>query len=214
MRRCGILAGIGAFAFAAVGFVVAVRGRVGPMEMQVMTTLPTLVGIGLLTAGWRLIRAPLRVTVGPEGLTIESKRGSRRVPWDQVGAAAVESSGTSHRRGMNVTDRNGRSIVRLDESFSRFDVMASLIANHVEARGDDAATHIFRKKARCQAVIVFIIGLLMAIGCIFIARMTYQKQRADRLLFHARTAGRGRDRPPVHRPQRRDETPRIPGRRR
>jgi hypothetical protein len=115
-------------------------------------------------------------------LTVEYRRGSRRVTWDEVGAAPVETSGTSHRRGVNVTDRTGRSIVRLDESFSRFDVMASLIANHVEARGDDASFPIFRKKARRQGVMIFIIGLFMAIGCGFIAWMTYQKQRADRLL--------------------------------
>jgi hypothetical protein len=177
-----ILAGVAALAFAAVGFVVAVRGRIGQMQMHVMTTFPTLLGIGLLSAGITLLRTPLRIAVGPQGLDIEYRRGWRRVTWDEVGAAAVETSGTNHRRGVNVTDRTGRSIVRLDESFSRFDVMASLIANHVEARGDDASLAIFRKKARRMGAMMFAIGLFMAIGCGFIAWMTYQKQRADRLV--------------------------------
>jgi hypothetical protein len=177
-----IVAGIGAFLLAAAGFVVAIRGRVGPMALQAMTTLPTLLGIGLLTAGVSLLRTPRRVVVGPAGLIIEYRRGSRRIGWDEVGSASVETGGTSHRRRLNLTDRAGKSIVKLDESFSRFDVMASLIANHVEAKGGDTAAQILRKKARRQAALAFGIGLFMAFACGFIAWMTYQKQRADRLL--------------------------------
>jgi hypothetical protein len=177
-----IVAGIGAFVFAAAGFVVAIRGRVGPMGLQGMTTLPMLLGIGLLTAGLSLLRTPRRVVVGPEGLTVEYRRGCRRIGWDEVGSASVETGGTSHRRRLNLTDRAGKSIVKLDESFSRFDVMASLIANHVEAKGDDTAAWILRKKARRQAALAFAIGLFMAFACGFVAWMTYQKQRADRLL--------------------------------
>jgi hypothetical protein len=177
-----IIAGIGAFALAAAGFVLAIRGRAGPMALQAMTTLPTLVGIGLLTAGVSLLRTPRRVTVSPEGLTVDYRRGSRRIGWDDVGAATVETGGTSHRRRVNITDRGGKSIAKLDESFSRFDVMASLIANHVEARGDDTALRILRKKARRQAAMTCAIGLFLGFACIFTARMTYQKQRADRLL--------------------------------
>jgi hypothetical protein len=115
-------------------------------------------------------------------LTVEYRRGCRRIGWDEVGSASVETGGTSHRRRVNLTDRAGKSIAKLDESFSRFDVMASLIANHVEAKGDDAAVRIARRKARRQGVMVFAIGLFMAFACGFITWMTYQKQRADRLL--------------------------------
>ncbi len=60
--------------------------------------------------------------------------------------------------------------------------MASLIANHVESKGDDTASRLLRKKARRQATMAFVIGLLMALGCGFIIWTTYQKQRAERLL--------------------------------
>ena len=177
-----MLAGVGALGIAVVGFVLAVRGRTGPMALQVMTTLPTLAGIGALAAGWTLLRSPRRVSVGPDGLTIETRQATRRLRWDEVGSATVETGATSHRRRLNITDPNGKSIARLDESFSRFDVMTSLIGNHVEARGDDTAARILRKKARRQAVIAFVIGLFILFACGFIAWMTHQKQRADRLL--------------------------------
>jgi hypothetical protein len=70
----------------------------------------------------------------------------------------------------------------LDESFGRFDVMTSLIANHMESKGDDTASRLLHKKARRQAALAFLIGLLMALGCGFIIWSTHQKQRADRLL--------------------------------
>jgi hypothetical protein len=122
------------------------------------------------------------VTVGPEGLTIETRRGTRRVGWGEVGSATVERSGTSHRRRLNITDPRGKSIARLDESFSRFDVMTSLITNHVEARGDDTAQRILRKRARRQATAAIGLGLFMAFACGFMFWITYQKQLADRLL--------------------------------
>src|SRR5262249_36508945 len=53
-----IIAGVGAFAVAAAGFVLAVRGRTGPMALQAMTTLPTLLGIRRLTAGGALLPTP------------------------------------------------------------------------------------------------------------------------------------------------------------
>ncbi len=177
-----MLAGAAAIAFAVVGLVVAIRGRVGPMALQSMTTMPTLVGLGAIAAGWTMLRAPRRVSVGPDGLTIETKQGTRRVRWDEVGFAAVETGGTNHRRRLNVTDLRGKSIAMLDESFSRFDVMTSLIANHMESKGEDTASPILRKKARRQAVMAFVIGLFMAFACGFIVWSTYQKQRADRLL--------------------------------
>ncbi len=116
-----MLAGAGMIALAVVGLVVAIRGRVGPIALQSMTTMPTLVGLGSIAAGRTKLRAPRRVRVGPDGLTIETKQGSRRVRWDEVGSAAVETGGTSHRRRLNVTDLRGKSIAMLDESFSRFD---------------------------------------------------------------------------------------------
>jgi hypothetical protein len=186
-----ILAGIGGLCFAAAGFALAISGRVGQLALHGMTTLPTILSIGALTAGWTLLRSPRRVGVGPGGLTIETRRGERCVRWDEVGCGAVESGGTSHRRYLNVTDLDGRSIVKLDESFDRFDDMAALISRHVEAKGDDTAVRILRKKARRQATLAFVLGLFMAFASVFIAWTAHEDQRAARLLRENGQPGEG-----------------------
>jgi hypothetical protein len=164
------------------GFVVAVRGRTGQLTLQVTTTVPVLLGIGLLTAGWTLIRTPRRVGVGPDGLSIESKQGFRHVRWDEVGCATTGTGPMSHRRLLNVTDLNGKSIVKLDESFDRFDEMVAMIAGRVEAKGDDTAACILRKKGHRNAILTGLIGLLLLGAAVGVAWMTHQDLRAARLL--------------------------------
>jgi hypothetical protein len=147
-----------------------------------MTTLPTLLAVGALTAGWTILRSPRRVTVDREGLTIETTRGARHRYWHEVGCADVGTGGMSHRRRLNITDPSGKSIVKLDESFDRFDEMVGLISRYVDAKGDNTATLILRKKARRQGAMAFLVGFLMACACVFVALHTHSEQRAARLL--------------------------------
>src|SRR5689334_1870084 len=74
-----ILVGIGGLCLAALGFLVAVFGRVGQLSLHAMATFPTILSIAALTAGWSLLRTPRRVAVGTDGLTIETKQGTRHL---------------------------------------------------------------------------------------------------------------------------------------
>jgi hypothetical protein len=177
-----MLAGAGGLVVAALGFTLALFGRPGLIALHAMSTLPAILSIGALTAGWTVLRTPRRVRVDRDGLTIESKSSARHRYWSEVGCASVGNAAMSHRRFLNITDPNGQSIVKLDESFDRFDEMVALISSHVEAKGDDTAARLLRKKARRQAILPFVFGLLMAVGCIFIAKTTRDEQRAARLL--------------------------------
>ena len=177
-----ILAGIGLLCVAAIGFLVAVFGQVGQLGLHAMSTLPTILSIGALSAGWTLIKAPRRIGVSPRGLTIEAGNSTRHLSWNEIGCGTVETVGTSQRRRLNITDPQGASIVRVDETFSRFDDLVALVASHVEAKADDTAGRILRKKARRQAVTLFVFGALMTLACGFVAWTTYQSQRAARLL--------------------------------
>jgi hypothetical protein len=186
-----ILGGIGLLCLAAVGFVVAILGRTGQLSLHAMTTVPTLLSIAALTAGITMLRTPRRVSVGPECLTVETRRGVRRLGWDEVGCAAVEPGATSQRRRLNVTDVHGKSLVKLDESFNGFDEMVTLISSYVEAKGDDTAMRILRKKARHQAAIMFTCGLFMAFAGVFLAVDARKAQRAARLLDEKGVPGEG-----------------------
>jgi hypothetical protein len=185
------MAGIGGLCLAAIGFVLAIFGRVGQLALHAMTTLPTLVSIGTLTAGWTLLRTPNRVCVDRDGITLETTRSARHRYWSEVGSAQLGRGGTSHRRFLNITDLNGKSIVKLDESFDRFDEMVAAISSHVEAKGDDTSTRILRKKAKRQALIAIAVGLFMASACGFVALKSHDEQRAARLLDEKGEPGQG-----------------------
>lgn len=177
-----IVAGAAGLVLAAVGFVVAVRGRVDTLALHSMTTFPTLLSIGALTAGWRMLKTPSRVASGRDGLTVETRQGARLLRWDEVGCAAVETAGTSHRRCLNLTDVDGKSLLKLDQSFDRFDEMAAAISRRVEAKGDGTSLRIFQKKARRQGALAFTLGLFLTSACVFVAWDTHASQRAARLL--------------------------------
>jgi hypothetical protein len=113
---------------------------------------------------------------------VESKRKARMLHWDDVGCANVGRVGNSQRRRLNITDRAGKSIVSLDESFGRFDEMVATITGHIEAKGDDTALRIMRKKGRKTAVMAGVLGVLMTLGSGFIAWETSAAARASRLL--------------------------------
>jgi hypothetical protein len=177
-----IVGGIAGLCIAAVGFAFAILGRVGQLSLHAMTTLPTLLAIGALTAGWTILRTPRRVSVDREGLTIETPNGTRHRYWNEVGCADLGTGGMSHRRRLNITDLTGKSIVKLDESFDRFDEMVALISRYVEAKGDNTSLLILRKKARRQGATAFVVGLFIAIASVFVAAHTHSEQRTARLL--------------------------------
>jgi hypothetical protein len=175
-------AGLGLLGLAVVGFGIAIIGRPGELALHAMSTMPAILGVAALTGSWSLLRSPSWVSVGSDGLTIGHKRGTQFLRWDDVGCAALETVGSSHRRRLNVTDPNGKSIVKLDQSFERFDDLAAMISSHVEAKGDGTAERILRTKTKRQGALAFVVGLFLATACAFVAWKTHDDQRALRLL--------------------------------
>jgi uncharacterized membrane protein len=177
-----ILVGVGGLCLAVVGFVLAVRGRAGQIALHTMSTFPTILSIGALTAGWRILRSPSRVAIGRDGLTVETRQSVRHFHWEDVGHAASVTGGMSHRRSLNVTDVNGKSLVKLDESFNGFDDMVAMVSGYVDAKGDDTALQILRKKARRNGAMAFVVGLLLLSAAVFIGWDAHENQRVARLL--------------------------------
>ena len=187
-----LVVGLGFLVLAVVGFGMALVGRPGQLGLHAMSTMPAILGVAALTGAWSLLRTPSRVTIGSDGLTIESKRGIQLVRWDNVGCAAFETAGSSNRRRLNITDPNGKSIVKLDQSFDRLDDLAAMIsARPRKTRGDGTAKRILRAKARRQGALAFLVGLFLAFACGFVGWTTYKNQRAMHLLEEQGEPGEG-----------------------
>lgn len=188
-----ILGGVAGIAFAIVGFllVVFLLRRPGQMTLHALTTFPMILSVAALSAGWVMIRTPRRVMIRPDGLTIETKRGTRDYRWEEVGCAEVGTAGTSHRRRMNLTDVRGRSILSVDESFDRFDALSTTISRYIDAKGDDTAMRLLRRKAHVRAFFCILVGLLMGAGSVFMVFETQNGVRASRLLREKGQLGEG-----------------------
>ena len=90
-------AGLGCLGLAVIGFGVAIVGRPGQLGLHAMSTMPAIIGIAALSGSWSLLRTPHRIRVGSDGLTIETGRGIQFLRWDDIGCAALETAGSSHR---------------------------------------------------------------------------------------------------------------------
>lgn len=159
--------GILAFVFAAFGMLVAFVGNVGPVALQAMTTLPILLGLAALTAGWSQVRAPTEVSVGPDGLTWQGRGGRYTESWERIGWATIGTGALNHKRQLVVYDVDGKTITRISEAFDDFDGLADLVKQRIAARGDDTADRLQLQKSRrtalfCGGVAVVLLGVAAA----------------------------------------------------
>jgi len=173
-----LVGGIVALGLAVMGMVVAIVARVDQLSVQIMATLPAIVGVGALTVAASLARSPLQVAVGPRGLSIEGRKGKQTFSWDRIGWANVDTVTMTHRRQLIVYDTDGKTIAKLSEAFDDFDAMVDLIRDRIAAKGDDTSDRVRGKKAVRSAVLCGSVGLLMLAGSGFMAWKTHSDQRA------------------------------------
>src|SRR5258708_4271302 len=62
--------GVAALVFAVFGFLLAIFARTDPISLQVMTTLPVLIGISAIAVGKTMSRTPWEIGVGPRGIRL------------------------------------------------------------------------------------------------------------------------------------------------
>jgi hypothetical protein len=177
-----LLGGLGLLGLATVGFVVALVTRIDQLSMHAMTTLPMLGGLALIATAWSLARTPRQVAVGPDGLCIEGRRGSRRYAWSEIGWTNVTTGALHYRRQLLVYDTGGKTIAKLSEAFDEFDTMVELVAQRIADKKDDTSEQIRARKSKRSAVFCGAVGILMLVVAGFVAWMTYREQRAARLL--------------------------------
>jgi hypothetical protein len=181
------------FAFAVFGFFASIflRRSAGQMSVHALVTFPAILSLAALSAGWVMRKTPRRVVVGAGGVTVESKHGIRDIGWGEVGAVVIGNAGTSQRKRLNLTDVRGRSLLSIDESFSGFDRLAAAFSRHIDAKGDDTAMRVLRRKARLTGSMCVVMGLLMGAGSIFMVSHVRNEQRAKRLLHEKGELGEG-----------------------
>ncbi len=138
-----LIGGAAALVLALIGFAFALIAQVDQLQLHLMTTLPVIIGIGLLGGGWAVRSAPRQVSVGPLGIAIEGR--TRQVhPWEQIGWAMVGAPGLGGRRTLTIYDPHGKTLATLSDAFENFDGLVALVRARVSQRTDDTAQRVQR----------------------------------------------------------------------
>jgi hypothetical protein len=183
------IGGCVAVGLAVLGFAVSLVTRPNQFALHAMTTLPTLLAIGALSAAWRIARSPRQVTVGSNGLTIDNRNGAETYDWSRIGWATVGPGVLNQRRQLVVYDVHGKLLVTISDAFDDFDQLTEIVKQRIEAKGDDTADHLQRRKSKRSAL--FLAGT--SVGLLALAAvnlwMVQREQRAERLLAESAVPG-------------------------
>jgi hypothetical protein len=174
--------GFVALAFAALGMLLAIISNANQLSVQVMTTVPTLIGLAALTAGWSTVRAPTEVTVGPGGLTVTGRKGKQTTPWERIGWATIGTGALNQKRYLVVYDVDGKTITKISQAFDDFDGFAEMVKQRIDARNDDATGRVRLQKSRRAALLAIGIGVFLLAVAGANIWMAHEEQRTSRLL--------------------------------
>lgn len=187
-KFCFLIA-FGFFAAAIAGFAFAVVSQVNRFSLHAMTTMPCMFGIAALGLALTLRRSPRRVIVNSTGVTLDSGSAVRTIPWSGIGYANVKQVEFVQRRVLSICDCSGKKIAAINDGFDDFDRLRDLILAKVASRPDDVAERIRMRRAKRAAIGALALGAMMLVACAFIARTTYNDQRAAALLANAGVPG-------------------------
>jgi len=136
----------------------------------------------LWAGGWTLSRGPRRVTIDEDGIQIEQSGGTKRHQWTQIGWATVTATAMSWQRRLVVYDISGEKLASLSEAFRNFDDLAATVKSKVADQNPAIAGVIRLRKARKSAVFMASGASVMILISAAVAWITYDEQRAAKLL--------------------------------
>src|SRR5262245_30198312 len=105
-----IVGGIVLMGFALIGFIICLIVRVNQFTLQCLTTLPIMLGIGMILRGWTSIRSPSEVIIDQDGITLAGGPGGRTIAWEEVGLASATDAPLAHKRRLKLFDKRGKPL--------------------------------------------------------------------------------------------------------
>src|SRR5262245_45483021 len=164
------------------GFVVALFGRVDPLRLQLLTTLPLLMAFASFAQAWSARKLLTKIRTYPHGLEIFRGTAVQAIDWGEIAFASTDSSPMTHQKRLNLFDTAGKKMATITDSFPNFKELVSRVEAEVSARAGEATEVIRMRKARRAALILAGISvplLLIAVANVFLARA---KQRENKML--------------------------------
>jgi hypothetical protein len=154
--------GVGLLILAGVGLFFASRTRTDALQLQLMTNLPTLFAIGCFSAAYAASKAPSEVTLFDDRVEIRRRNGTTVLTLADLSMATVAAVVFTGRRKLRLFDRAGRCAAVIPDAIDGFDDLAAIVQAEVQRREDDQAVVVRMRKARRQAVLLAVSGVVFA----------------------------------------------------
>jgi hypothetical protein len=186
-----IIAGVLVIGFAAVMFVFHLVTQSSQIVMQATTTLPMLLGFGLISAGVSSLRGPSHVAADAQGIVVARGQSNRRIGWSDIGLASAGSSPLSYRRRLSLFAPDGKLLDRIPNNFPDFEQLVQLAQDNVEQRTAGTSESLRLQKSRKHLFWMVPFACIMAAASIGIAWHTWETERGRKLLESSGVNGDG-----------------------
>jgi len=180
-----------AIAVALIMFVVHLFINASLLSLHASTTLPVILGIGLICSGISALRSPAQVTVDSQGIAISGRRDRRRFAWSEIGLANATTS-LWQRRQLVLSDVHGQPLARISDNFHDFEQLVQLVHQHAAANPAGVAEPLRMKKARQTAILSAVVGAFLGLAAGATAWNTWDTDRGRQLLASSGVEGEAR----------------------
>ncbi|HXY32615.1 MAG TPA: hypothetical protein VEI07_00220 [Planctomycetaceae bacterium] len=183
-----LIAGVVFCGVAVLGLLLAIKAQVDQLALQGLTTMPAIIGVMGLIAGWRALRNPREVRIGQRGIVLFCRNETRKCPWEEI-AFAMTDIGFFRERRLRIYDASGHLMASLTDALEGFPDLVARVDERVAARTDDAGARIRLGKARRLGTVCGIFGLVFIAAGGFLAWQAREDARAKRLLRNSAVPG-------------------------
>lgn len=184
-RRRGrwmLIAGLGAGVLSLVGLGFSLVSRVDQLTLHSISTFPMIVAVSLLSAGWSMCRGPECVVIDEEGFQIQENGKTTSYLWKETGWVTVDGTSMSQQKCLVLFDTSGKRIASLSEAFEDFEDLVRIVKSKVADQPGSPGGEIQSRKARKSATWIGIFAIVLIGVSGSVAWMTWEEQRANRLL--------------------------------
>ena len=183
--------GCGLLLMGILGFFLALLTDATVVSQQMMTTLPVLLAIGLLTNGTGMVFRPREIIVDAEGITVDRPWGFASVEWSEIAWGKADTHPLTHIERLTLYNAKGKILLQVGNYIEGYERFAKLVNARVNTAENQKAEEIRAKKSRWSALLVIGMGLLFTVGGGFLIADGRYKARASNLLATSGTMGEG-----------------------
>jgi hypothetical protein len=177
-----LLGGLALLGAAALGFAFALLFPVGTLNLHLMSTMPTILAVGLLAKWWSSRNSPQQVVVFAEGVALHRTSGVQAIRWTDIAWLQEGTAGMSQARQVTLYDAQGKPLAVIAGDVERYPELVALVRQHVSETKNPAVTAVKKKKSRMAAILSLVMGCLMLAGGPFLCFDSLHEARRIKLL--------------------------------